>query len=112
MAFAVLGLDTSNYLDKLHEAIDFQDFVAGIIKAPFAAGIIGLVGCLEGMVLSSEPVCWVMACSSARTRPSRALVKDSERSARLLSSATAPLLIAAMNCEVRSCNARSISATR
>src|SRR4029450_6947783 len=25
MAFAVLGLDTSNYLDKLHEAIDFQD---------------------------------------------------------------------------------------
>jgi len=49
MAFAVLGLDTSNYLDKLHEAIDFQDFAAGIIKAPFAAGIIGLVGCLEGM---------------------------------------------------------------
>jgi phospholipid/cholesterol/gamma-HCH transport system permease protein len=49
MAFAVLGLDTSNYLDKLREAIDFQDFAAGMIKAPFAAAIIGLVGCLEGM---------------------------------------------------------------
>ncbi len=49
MAFAVLGLDTSNYLDKLHEAVDFQHFMAGMIKAPFAAIIIGLVGCLEGL---------------------------------------------------------------
>jgi phospholipid/cholesterol/gamma-HCH transport system permease protein len=49
MAFAVLGLDTSNYLDKLHEAIDYQHFMAGMIKAPFAAVIIGLVGCLEGL---------------------------------------------------------------
>ena len=49
MAFAVLGLDTTNYLDKLHEAVDFQHFMAGMIKAPFAAIIIGLVGCLEGL---------------------------------------------------------------
>ena len=37
------------YIDKLHEAIDFQHFMAGMIKAPFAAVIIGLVGCLEGL---------------------------------------------------------------
>jgi phospholipid/cholesterol/gamma-HCH transport system permease protein len=49
MAMAVLGLDASTYIDKLREAADMQDFMAGMIKAPFAALIIGLVGCLEGM---------------------------------------------------------------
>jgi phospholipid/cholesterol/gamma-HCH transport system permease protein len=49
MAMAVLGLDVSNYIDKLHEAVDMQHFMAGMIKAPFAALIIGLVGCLEGV---------------------------------------------------------------
>jgi phospholipid/cholesterol/gamma-HCH transport system permease protein len=49
MAFGVLGLDFATYMDKLHEAVDFQHFMAGMIKAPFAAIIIGLVGCLEGL---------------------------------------------------------------
>ncbi len=49
MAFGVLGLDFASYMDKLHEAVDFQHFMAGMIKAPFAAIIIGLVGCLEGL---------------------------------------------------------------
>jgi phospholipid/cholesterol/gamma-HCH transport system permease protein len=49
MAFAVLGLDASNYMDKLRDVVDFQHFMAGMIKAPFAAVIIGLVGCLEGL---------------------------------------------------------------
>ena len=49
MAMAVLGLDVSNYLDKLHEAVNFKHFMAGMIKAPCAALIIGLGGCLEGM---------------------------------------------------------------
>jgi len=49
MAMAVLGLDVSSYIDKLHEAVDFKHFMAGMIKAPFAALIIGLVGCLEGL---------------------------------------------------------------
>ncbi len=49
MAFGVLGLDFATYMDKLHEAVDFQHFLAGMIKAPFAAIIIGLVGCLEGL---------------------------------------------------------------
>src|SRR4029078_1195706 len=49
MAFAVLGLDPSNYLYKCHEGTDFQAFVPGIITARSAAGIIALVVCLEGM---------------------------------------------------------------
>ncbi len=49
MAMAVLGLDVHTYIDKLHDAVDFQHFMAGMIKAPFAAIIIGLVGCLEGL---------------------------------------------------------------
>jgi phospholipid/cholesterol/gamma-HCH transport system permease protein len=49
MALAVLGLDPSAYLEKLRAAVDMQHFMAGMIKAPFAALIIGLVGCLEGL---------------------------------------------------------------
>jgi phospholipid/cholesterol/gamma-HCH transport system permease protein len=49
MAMAVLGLDASTYVDKLREAVTMQHFMAGMIKAPFAAMSIGLVGCLEGL---------------------------------------------------------------
>jgi len=49
MAMATLGPDMSSYIDKLPEAVSFKPFMAGMIKAPFAALIIGLVGCLEGM---------------------------------------------------------------
>ncbi len=49
MAMAVLGLDIPTYLDSLQGAVDMKHFVAGMIKAPFAALIIGLVGCLEGL---------------------------------------------------------------
>ncbi len=49
MAFCVLGLDLSTYLDKLQEAADVEHFMVGMIKAPFAAVIIALVGCLEGL---------------------------------------------------------------
>lgn len=49
MAFGLLGLDMSTYIDKLREVVTFQHFMAGMIKAPFAAIIIALVGCLEGL---------------------------------------------------------------
>ena len=54
MAIAVLGLDVSTYIDKLHETVDMQHFMAGMIKAPFAALIIGLVGCLEGLSVAGS----------------------------------------------------------
>jgi phospholipid/cholesterol/gamma-HCH transport system permease protein len=49
MAYGVLGLDASAYMDKLREAVDYKHFMTGMIKAPFAAIIIALVGCLEGL---------------------------------------------------------------
>jgi phospholipid/cholesterol/gamma-HCH transport system permease protein len=49
MASTYLGLDASAYIEKLHDTVKFRDFMAGMIKAPFAAMIIGLVGCLEGL---------------------------------------------------------------
>ena len=54
MAKIMLGLDTAAYLDALHGAVDTRHFMAGILKAPFAALIIGLVGCLEGMKVSGS----------------------------------------------------------
>jgi len=54
MANIYLGLDAATYLDQLHGAIDFRHFFAGMIKAPFAALIIGLVGCLEGLKVTGS----------------------------------------------------------
>jgi phospholipid/cholesterol/gamma-HCH transport system permease protein len=49
MAKVVLGLGPAAYIDFLHDAVDAKHFMAGMAKAPFAALIIGLVGCLEGL---------------------------------------------------------------
>lgn len=49
MAKIYLGLDPELYLQKLHDAVSLRHFLVGLVKAPFAALIIGLVGCLEGM---------------------------------------------------------------
>jgi phospholipid/cholesterol/gamma-HCH transport system permease protein len=54
MAKIMLGLDAAAYIDALHGAADTRHFMAGIMKAPFAALIIGLVGCLEGMKVSGS----------------------------------------------------------
>jgi phospholipid/cholesterol/gamma-HCH transport system permease protein len=49
MAKLYLNLDWPIYLQRLNGAIDGRHFYVGLIKAPFAALIIALVGCLEGM---------------------------------------------------------------
>ncbi len=49
MAWVMLGLDPPLYVDKLQEIVSFRHFMVGMIKAPFAAVIIALVGCLEGL---------------------------------------------------------------
>jgi phospholipid/cholesterol/gamma-HCH transport system permease protein len=48
MASVYLGLDWGSYVDNLHASVSMNHFLAGIIKAPFAALIIGIVGCMEG----------------------------------------------------------------
>ena len=49
MAKLYLSLDLPIYLQKLNSAIQPKYLYVGLIKAPFAALVIGLVGCLEGM---------------------------------------------------------------
>jgi phospholipid/cholesterol/gamma-HCH transport system permease protein len=49
MARIYLDLSVPAYLERLHDAISLRHFVVGLIKAPFAALIIGLVGCREGL---------------------------------------------------------------
>ena len=48
MASVYLGLNGSAFIDNLHGAVTMNHFLAGILKAPFAALIVGIVGCMEG----------------------------------------------------------------
>jgi len=49
MASIYLGYDLDIFAQRLHDAINLRHFLVGIVKAPFAALIIALVGCLEGL---------------------------------------------------------------
>jgi phospholipid/cholesterol/gamma-HCH transport system permease protein len=55
-AVAVFYLDQPlvTFLERLHEAAEPRHFIAGMIKAPFAALVIGLVGCSEGLKVSGS----------------------------------------------------------
>ena len=44
-----LGLDWATYWDRMQDIATTRHFMAGMLKTPFAAIIIGIVGCLEGM---------------------------------------------------------------
>ncbi len=49
MAKIYLGLDFPVYAQRLNASLELRHLFAGLVKAPFAALIIGLVGCLEGL---------------------------------------------------------------
>ncbi len=49
MAWMYLGYDIEVFAQRLHDAINLRHFLVGMVKAPFAALIIALVGCLEGL---------------------------------------------------------------
>ena len=49
MAMLVLDLDAAVLIERMHRIVTLRHFLAGLIKAPFMAVIIGLVGCLEGL---------------------------------------------------------------
>ncbi|MGB8870616.1 MAG: ABC transporter permease, partial [Rhodomicrobium sp.] len=49
MAKLTMALDPPIFLQRLNSAVSAKHFYVGLIKAPFAALVIGLVGCLEGM---------------------------------------------------------------
>ncbi len=49
-----LNLDIPIFLQRLNSAVDSKHFYVGLIKAPFAALVIGLVGCMEGMAVKGS----------------------------------------------------------
>ncbi len=49
VALVYLDLDMVTYVERLHDAVTVDHFFVGMIKTPFAALIIALVGCREGL---------------------------------------------------------------
>jgi phospholipid/cholesterol/gamma-HCH transport system permease protein len=49
MANIYLDLSFTAYFERLTSAVELRHFFVGLAKAPFAALIIGLIGCLEGL---------------------------------------------------------------
>jgi phospholipid/cholesterol/gamma-HCH transport system permease protein len=44
-----LGISPGSFLARMHDTAELRHLLVGLVKAPFFALIIGLVGCLEGM---------------------------------------------------------------
>lgn len=49
MCWAVLDITPGLYIERLNEGVPLSHFWVGLIKAPFFALIIGLIGCFEGL---------------------------------------------------------------
>jgi phospholipid/cholesterol/gamma-HCH transport system permease protein len=51
VAVGALDLDIppAAYLARMHDMMEVRHFVVGMVKAPFFAMVIGLIGCLEGL---------------------------------------------------------------
>ncbi len=49
MAWASLGIDPGLFIELLNDAVSVTSFSIGLIKAPFFAILIALVGCYEGL---------------------------------------------------------------
>ena len=49
MAWLVLDISPSLFIDRLNQAVTVWSFLVGMIKAPVFGFVIGLIGCLEGL---------------------------------------------------------------
>lgn len=49
IAYQMLEIDLGSFMERLNDAVDIRHFYVGLIKTPFVAVIIGIVGTLEGM---------------------------------------------------------------
>jgi phospholipid/cholesterol/gamma-HCH transport system permease protein len=54
MSYASLGIGAPAFLDQLRGAITEWTLWVGVIKAPFFAAIIAMVGCYEGFNVSGS----------------------------------------------------------
>ncbi len=55
ISYSLIGIDPGQYIDRVHTAVaNRSDLLAGLIKAPVFALLIGAVGCLHGMKVSGS----------------------------------------------------------
>jgi phospholipid/cholesterol/gamma-HCH transport system permease protein len=54
IAQVTLHLSPFQYLDRVHLAVTYKDFLVGIVKAPVFAIVIGIIGCMHGMRVSGS----------------------------------------------------------
>jgi phospholipid/cholesterol/gamma-HCH transport system permease protein len=50
----ILDISIIQFVERLHENIEFHTFAAGMIKAPFFAIIIAIIGCWNGMQVTGS----------------------------------------------------------
>lgn len=68
MSWINLGISPGLFLARLLEETDVWNFVVGMVKAPFFAATIGLVGCFEGLKVEGN-------AESLGARTSRSVVE-------------------------------------
>ncbi|GAA6210766.1 MlaE family lipid ABC transporter permease subunit [Hyphomicrobiales bacterium 4NK60-0047b] len=49
IAYTTMNIDLQSFVERLNDGVDIRHFYVGLIKTPFVALIIGIVGTLEGM---------------------------------------------------------------
>ncbi|MCB1535133.1 MAG: MlaE family lipid ABC transporter permease subunit [Rhodoblastus sp.] len=54
VSWGYAGLSPDAFLDRLKTAIGFNTFMVGLIKAPFMALVIGLIGAMEGLAVQGS----------------------------------------------------------
>ena len=50
----LLGISPMQYVDRVHQAVDIKDLAVGIVKAPFFAFMIAVIGCMHGLRVSGS----------------------------------------------------------
>ncbi|NIJ41087.1 phospholipid/cholesterol/gamma-HCH transport system permease protein [Parvibaculum indicum] len=54
VSYFMLGMSPGLYIDRVRDAADFWTFAVGIIKAPFMAALIAMVGCRAGLLVTGS----------------------------------------------------------
>jgi phospholipid/cholesterol/gamma-HCH transport system permease protein len=66
---ALLDVSAAQYLDRVRQAVDTNDLLVGLIKAPVFAFFIGVIGCMHGLRVRGS-------AESVGTETTRAVVKS------------------------------------
>ena len=54
VSYFLLDMSPGLYIDRVRDSADFWTFAVGIIKAPFMAAMIGMVGCQAGLLVTGS----------------------------------------------------------